>query len=357
MQRDSVEVYIRQQKTTFFVPVSKSQSNGDLMSDLWKLSAEIRSAVLLIDENYTLSLMGELGDETIITFDFPKKAETDVWSNWDHRIPPNIWDYKITYQFRAKDEEEAQARAWKKLENIAALLSFVSSAPVTIKSHGSITNAPEEPIVGNQYTTISLTFDQAWEEKIQPVLESPDIEYLTKIIVPDNLIHEGEERIFRSMRWLQNSHFASSPVEEFMSLMLAFEAISHLITPAGPHYWHCSRCDEDILSCPNCGESTEWAGSGKIGMAHFVIDILGWKKTDWRRIWKLRNLVFHGRHDLTSEKQQSIVSLLPKLEEAVVNALRYLLRVPKQAPPRSLRQRGRFFGAKLNIKWTKNDGD
>ena len=139
-----------------------------------------------------------------------------------------------------------------------------------------------------------------------------------------------------------------------MSLMLAFEAISHLIKPGEPQYWHCSKSDDDIKSCPNCSESTEWTGSGKIRMEHFVTEILGWEKTEWKSIWKLRNLVFHDRHDLTSEQQQSITEHLPKIEEAIVNSLRHLLRVPKNAPPRNLRQRGRFYGAKLYIKWTKN---
>ncbi|MCK4726323.1 MAG: hypothetical protein KAT29_10985 [Anaerolineales bacterium] len=105
------------------------------------MEAEIRSGVLLIDENHTINLLGETGTDTVITFDFPEKFETGTWSNWDHGIPQNVSDYKFIYKFRAENEEKAHSKAWIKLENIVALLSFLSSAPVTIKSHGSITNA------------------------------------------------------------------------------------------------------------------------------------------------------------------------------------------------------------------------
>ncbi len=323
------------------------------MSELWRLNAEIRSGVLLVNQDYTLNFHGEPGDDTVITFDFPQKVEADIWSNWDHGIPQNLWDYKITYKFRARDENEARQKAWMKLENLAALLSFVASTPVTIKSYGSITNSPENPIVGQQYTTISRTFEQGWVGRRQPVIETSDIDFLTKIIIPDNLVQEGQERVLRSMRWLQNSHFASSPLEEFMSLMIAFEAVSHLIKPSEPNYWYCSHCDTDITACPICGHSTEWAGSGKSGMEHFVTEMLGWNKSDWNPIWISRNLVFHGNHDLTSQQQQEITIHLPKLEQAVVSVLRYLLRIPGKAPPRTLRERGHSYGAELYLRWTK----
>ena len=325
------------------------------MMEIWRLNAEIRSGVLLVDENHTLNLMGDIDDKTSISFDFPQKAESITWQNWDHCMPQNAWDYKITYKFCAKNEDAAQKIAWRKLENIVAFLSFLASAPVIIKSHGSITNAPDNPIIGTQYTTISLTFEQGWVGRKQPAIDSSDIGFLTQIIMPDKIMREGQERILRSIRWLQNSYFSSSPVEEFMSLMLAFEAVSHLLKPSKKNYWQCPHCGEDMASCPKCGESTEWAGSGKIGMEYFVTEILKWESSDWKSIWKYRNLVFHGSQDLTSEQQQEIFTKLHKLETATVNAIRYILRFPENAPPRSLRQRGRFYGAKFYAKWIKND--
>jgi hypothetical protein len=324
------------------------------MSKLWTLNAELRSGVLLLDENYELHLRGGPADTSECVFQFPEEVQNDVWVNWDRIIPSKLWDYKVTYVFPARDELEATEKAWSKLEHMASFLSFMSSAPVNIKSYGSVTDAPAEPIPGEQYTTVSLTFEQASEMGERPAIQTESLEFWIEVLMSDQVKTDGFERIARSMRWLQQSHFAKSPVDEFMGLLFAFEAVSHLLKPSGPFYWHCAACDQDVKFCPECGASTEWGGSGRIGMEWFVTEKLRWESKEWRAIWRLRNQVLHGRHDITQREQQSIVGSLARLEEAVVNALRFLLKVPSSAPPTALRQRGQVYGAKLHIKWTKN---
>lgn len=324
------------------------------MSKLWTLNAELRSGVLLLDENYELHLRGDHDDNSEFVFQFPKEVKNGEWVNWDRIIPSKLWDYKVTHVFSARDEQEATEKAWSALEHMASLLSFISSAPVSIKFYGSVTDAPAVPIPGEQYTTISLTFEQASEMGERPAIQTEGLEFWIKVLMSDPVKMNGFERIARSMRWLQQSHFAKSPVDEFTGLVLAFEAVSHLLKPSGPFYWHCAACDQDVTVCPHCGASTEWGGSGNIGMEWFVTEKLGWESKEWRAIWRLRNQVLHGRHDITRREQQSIVGSLVKLEEAVVNALRFLLNVPSSAPPTALRQRGHIYGAKLHVKWTKN---
>lgn len=174
------------------------------------------------------------------------------------------------------------------------------------------------------------------------------------MLVPDVLLSKGGERIDRSMHWLQHSHLASSPIDEFMYLMLAFESVSHLLKQPQQQYWHCQSCDEDIKECPNCGASTEWTGSGNLAMRDFVCTVGRWSPGEWKKVWELRNLVFHGAQDLSSKQQQDIVIHLPKLEEAVVNALRHLLKLGRDKPPLTLRPRGWFYGAKLHVGWRKD---
>jgi hypothetical protein len=89
-------------------------------------------------------------------------------------------------------------------------------------------------------------------------------------------------------------------------------------------------------------------------MREFVCEKLAWSPEQWKQMWELRNFIFHGKHDLSSEQQQAIIGHLPRLEEAVVNALRCLLGLPQDAPPHTLRQRSRFYGAKLHVQWTHN---
>lgn len=324
------------------------------MTEIWRLKAVLRSWVLLISEGYELNLSGQPEDSTCIHFAQPRQVENATWTNWEHILPLALWDYDVSISFPARDENEAQAKAWSKIENIAARLSFLGSAPVRVESYGSITNAPEPPIKGHQYTTIALTFDQASEGGMPPIISKEEAEFLPYMLVPNTLVAEGKERIERSMHWLQHSHFASTPTEEFMYLMLSFEAIAHLLKQPKPHYWHCQSCGKDITKCPECGASTQWAGSGNLAMQDFVCTKLAWLPKQWKQIWDLRNDVFHGAQDLSSEQQQFIVKHLPKLEEAVVSTLRYLLNLPRKNPPKSLRQRGKFYGAKLHIKWTDN---
>ncbi len=324
------------------------------MTEIWTLKAVLRSWVLLISESYELNLSGQPEDNTCIHFAQPRRVENATWTNWDHSLSSPVWDYDVSISFPARDENAAQAKAWKKLENIAARLSFLASVPVIVESYGSITNAPEPPVKGVQYTTIALTFDQAWVGGMPPIISEEEAGFLPYMLVPDELVTEGKERIERSMHWLQHSYFASTPIDEFMYLMLSFEAVSHLLKKPEPHYWHCQSCEEDITECPKCGTSTEWAGSGNLAMREFVCVNLGWSPKKWKEIWELRNYVFHGTQDLSSEQQQFIASHLQKLEEAVVNALRYLLKLAPKNLPKALRQRGKFYGAKLHVKWTDN---
>ncbi len=301
------------------------------MTEIWRLKAVLRSWVLLISEDYELNLSGQPGDSTCIHFAQPRQIENATWVNWEHILPSAVWDYDVSISFPARAENEAQAKAWSKVENIAARLSFLGSAPVRVESYGSITNAPESPVKGTQYTTIALTFDQASEGRRPPIISTEDSEFLPYMLVPDALVTEGKERIERSMHWLQHSHFASTPTDEFMYLMLSLEAVSHLLRP------------------PKLG-----ARSGNPAMRDFVCAKLAWSPKEWNQIWKLRNRVFHGAEDLSSEQQQFITKYLPKLEEAVVNALRYLLKLARKTPPKALRQRGKFYGAKLHVEWTVN---
>lgn len=129
------------------------------MSEMWTLKAVLRSAVLLINENYELDLKGEPGDNISIHFAHPRRVENAMWPNWDRNLSRPVWDYDVSIRFPARDEKEAEAKCWKKLENISARLSFLGSAPVVVQSYGSVTNAPESPVKGTQYTTISFTFE------------------------------------------------------------------------------------------------------------------------------------------------------------------------------------------------------
>lgn len=319
------------------------------MSELWRHTATITCPILLVDEDADINLTSERADAYKIHFSKPTKIEGAPFVNWDHRIQ-TVYEYNISISFLAR-KEEALGNACSRIENLASRLSFFCSAPVEIKSYGSCTNAPVKPKPGTTYTVDSLSFDQAWTSGKILVINEPGIQSLGKFLIPDSLIPNGGERIERSIRWLHHSHFASTPIEEFMYLMLSFESLSNLIKEPKTYYWHCPKCEKDIISCPICGSSTSWSGSGNLAMKEFVCSKLKWNEKSWKEIWELRNKVFHGSQDLTFEQQQRIIHYLKPLEEAAIAAVGYLIRGKKSIPSLHGRERGGFFGARLHVEY------
>ncbi|TWT50180.1 hypothetical protein Pla22_29210 [Rubripirellula amarantea] len=325
------------------------------MNESWKLTSTIRSGVLLVDESYGFDLRSEIENHPRIFISKPERIDPSEqeWNGWSN---PS-WKYTVTIIFDATSEKEAEQRARRKLEEFTARLSFLGSIAVEIETYGALTNAPETPEPGKQYTTIVATNGERKAMEDNCVVTMDHAQALTDFLVPDQLLTEGTERLQRSLRWLQNSHVASDPIHEFTCLILAFEALSHLLRKPAPRHWTCSKCHSAMHECPKCGGSTEWVGSGQGSLRHFVCDVLNWTVSDWKKVWKLRNTILHGALDLSSDDQALVHSYLIPLEGAVVNAIRSLLNIPDGWPPTSLRSRLSFSDATLTFKWTASEQD
>jgi hypothetical protein len=319
------------------------------MLEDWKQTSTIRCPVLFVSEDIEINISIESEYIFKLHFDKPKKIDTASPTNWEHKLEP-IYEYTVSAYFKAS-KDNALSIAQKRIETIASRLSFYCCSPVLIESYGSVTNAPENPQPGVNYTVESLTFDQAWCNLNVKTIPKEAMDDLIRFVVQDKLIKEGDERLERSIRWLCHSYFTASPIEEFMCLMLSFESISNLLMPATSRFWRCSHCGQDIKSCPICHSSTEWAGSGNLNMKSFVCEKLNWENGKWQDIWELRNKVFHGSQDVTVEQQQTIVSFLKPLEQAVISAIAYLLAGRKDIPKVIGRERGKFYGAKLHVEY------
>lgn len=324
------------------------------MDKLWFYKAKLITGVLIIGEGFEINFIGKQEHQKKIHFSKPKRLENPRWMSRDNAIPPTSWEYEVLMELHAKDADSALTIGSHKLESMAARLSFFGVAPVIITSYGGVTDAPKVQKKGEQYTSLIFASEQAFEYEEPPLtISKQDAQnHLANILLPDELVSEGMERIERSMRWLQHSYLMPTSTDEFAHLMLAFEGISSLLKTPSPRYWHCSSCKQDTTACPHCDASTQWSGSGNIAMKKFVIDNLGWSGKKWKNLWKLRNKLFHGTHDLTLNNQQEISKLLPDLEAAVVSAIRFVLNLPQDAPPKTLRSRVPFEGAKIFLQWT-----
>jgi hypothetical protein len=109
---------------------------------------------------------------------------------------------------------------------------------------------------------------------------------------------EANDNLDAAMRWFARGLKSPSPIDSFISYWLALEALS---TPglAAPLTMRC--CGYLIPECPSCGVST----MGPTGMSQriqrFLKELTGKEDKDIRRLWELRNLVFHGSSKVFKE--------------------------------------------------------
>ena len=272
-------------------------------------------------------------------------------ATWDNVIPPTAWEYNITLRFEADGPDEARNIALQKLESLAVRLSFFISVPVQIVSYGNISNAPELPVKGTQYTTITFVSQHAMQ-RTDTIIDEKHVQQLADLLLSERFIPVGSERIERSMRWLQHSRMSRTPTDEFMCLIIAFENLGYLLSNPIPRYWRCASCGQITESCPKCGRSTEWQGSNNLVMEDFVCGTLNWTKQKWQKVWKLRNKILHGASDLTASDQLEIIDHVTDLEGAVINAVRHLLAIPHTSPPHTLRLRMPMSNAFMVTHWT-----
>lgn len=249
-------------------------------------------------------------------------------------------EYDVDLPLSVAAGEEARRVGLSCLGEVVAALSFLGSAPVEVVK-AEITDSPAgEPEACHEYTTIFLPeFFKA---------EVPS----TRLPAAHTgfLLEPKPERVVRALRWIQKSHFTDSPLDEFTCLMIAFESVSHLLKAPGVQHWHCRNCSRDVVTCPFCGASTESKKSGETAMREFVAS-LGWAAKEWKTTWGWRCKILHGEADISIDEEHAIRERLPKLEEAVIAAVKTLTGLPDDHSPKHVRHRLPFSDPQLEIKW------
>lgn len=163
---------------------------------------------------------------------------------------------------------------------------------------------------------------------------------------------KGGDRIARSLRWLQHSYEASTVTDEFLYLMLSIEGISKLLGDPSKMFWRCERCETQYKTCPNCNLSTARETSGSALIREFLKKNLGWSGRQWNDLYAIRSKIAHGDQDLSKKDAIKLASALYELEKAVIAALKFVLKLPPEAPPKNIRQRDMFGGARLHVTYT-----
>lgn len=322
------------------------------MTQVWTHKATVWSAALLVNKETSFLFEESVAAFPKIAISEPKQVANATWSTWDNALPPMAWEYEITFRFEAETTDEAYRIALQEVDDLAARLSFFASAPVQVVSCGSVTNAPEIPEEGVEYDSLALGLTLAIEAS-ELVIGEQQVKSLVNLLFGKERQQATLGRVERSMRWLQHSRLSANATDEYIGLMVAFENLAPLLGEPIKRYWRCNKCKQDIEACPECGESTEWKGSGNLAMEAFVCNVLHWQPERWSRAWTMRNKVLHGSRDLTVEDEAKIIDFLPDLEGAVINAIRHVINLPHKSMPHKLRQRAAIYHAHTAIKWKK----
>jgi hypothetical protein len=325
----------------------------------------LRSGFLILSENHNCILEGENYSFKKIHFGIPVKVDDRNFRTWDGVTVSPLWDIPVELEFDSvkagKTEEELNFLGRKKLESLAVRMSFITSIPVEVLPGGGLkplNNGIQEidGVIHGQSVYVATEFGQFHPPK---TLNHKGVELFKEFFFADKLAKEGSERIERSLRWLLHSYKAPTVIDEFISLMIAFEAISKLLSAEGEtiNYWKCEKCKKVCKECPNCSADTGWDKPGNEKMGDFVTKHLSWTKKEWKALWKLRSNISHGSRDISFEEEQEVIRSIEKTEQAVTSALSHVIGFPNNIPA-NLRPRNQFYGpAKVVVNWTRPKED
>ena len=329
---------------------------------IWVHHAKLKSSVVLVHPELTIDL-NHSSEHKIIKFEPPKQITDDErWEGWETSLR-STWVYSVSIEYKAwvledGSAEDAKIKAHRNLDNLASLMSFLASSPVKVDDYGSTRTPPGEEIAGGTYRLITLDAQLGFTEQQIAVIDETSLRNdLTRLLMSDALSKPGGDRISRSLRWLQRSYEATTPVDDFLCLMLSLEGISLIGEKMSKGkekiYWVCNRCKAEYQNCPNCKASTGRVASGSALIRRFLEQKVGWTGKQWNDLWAIRSKIAHGSQDLTKYDQIKLANTLSQLEIATIAALKFVLEIPNESEPKNVRQRSQFTDASLDITFTR----
>jgi rubrerythrin len=313
--------------------------------ETWKLKSQIRSGVLLADEDTDLVLKDNPPNHLIIRFSKPERVERPIYPAQAQCVNQPHWIYDVVIEFTANNEDDARLAGWNKLDSLVERLSFLGSVAVLIEKRGTMTNCPDDPVSGTTYVMLIHPDDMATISDYLPTIPAEQIQPLAHVLMSE---FKGKHRdhLDRAFHWLHRSHFATTIEDQFAGMMLSFEALSSIFRTDQIRFWKCRHCGNELRKCPACHETTGSDGGGNVIMESFVCNTLAWPRDKWQRIWKIRNRILHGGR----VPYREVADDLEEVEKAVICAFRIILRIPDGIPPQIIRERSPFASARLRVE-------
>jgi hypothetical protein len=112
-------------------------------------------------------------------------------------------------------------------------------------------------------------------------------------------------RIIRALRWLRRASLADDEVEEFAILMMGLDGLKKLlpVPPAKSQGKQRGKGRKPSTSKPGINAT----------LGHFAIQGCGIERVEWKRVWELRNDLFHGDLTENADTRSKIAGAIPHL--------------------------------------------
>lgn len=127
----------------------------------------------------------------------------------------------------------------------------------------------------------------------------------------------------RIMSWFRKGLQESDIVNSIISFCVSLEILANQFP-----------CDESInRKCQHCGYVSVIDPGMKQKIETFIVDQIGFAKTDFNKVWKVRNRLFHGGYDSNVFNATELHSARGVLIVSIVKGLKKLLKLTVEEPP------------------------
>ncbi len=150
---------------------------------------------------------------------------------------------------------------------------------------------------------------------------------------PRLMASKFETNVEGALRWYTKGIAAETVVDQFAFYWIALESLSMPSKSRKKVFFRCQVCKHEIEKCPKCSQTTEHFPDTKERLQEFVVSKLEKPLTLFERLWKARNMMFHGRNNLTASEVKELLDTVYELKLVSVEALKLQLGLPEDEVP------------------------
>jgi hypothetical protein len=161
-----------------------------------------------------------------------------------------------------------------------------------------------------------------------------------------------------SFRWFRKGMNSQFPEDAYICFWIALEMIAPEFFDKKPRYMLCPRCHEQVVTCPNCGKTTEMEAGVSDGIVNLFHNHLGWTKSKFRDLNKLRAKLMHGGTPVSESFRHRLINGNGHLRNALLKGYEVLInsgngpRIGPHTHPLQQRLVMSPWGNQLNIKFS-----